>query len=478
MNTLKPTHSKTKMIATIGPASSDKDTLKKFILEGVDVCRLNFSHGTHQDHHNVIRNIREINKELGLNIALLADLQGPKIRIGQVENNQIILEEGQELEITTNECIGTHEKIYLKYENFPCDVVSGETILIDDGKLKLQVLETNNKDSVRTKVIYGGVLSSKKGVNLPGTNISIPSLTDKDKEDARFALENDVDWIALSFVRNATDVIELKQIIKKQKKHASVISKIEKPEALKDIVNIIDVSDGIMVARGDLGVELDFHKVPVIQKDLVVRCINASKPVIIATQMLESMIQNFRPTRAEANDVANAVIDGADTLMLSGETSVGKYPAEAISAMHHIIEWTEKTAYKYLRGLKPDDHDKSVLANSVCYNAAKMAEQAKAKAIITFTHSGFTAYKISGYRPPADIYVFTSNKALIPKMSLLWGVKAYYFDKYDDIDDAIEYTVTHLKNIGELTDNCNVIHVGSIPLQEKGRTNMMKISYI
>ncbi|MFW5701284.1 MAG: pyruvate kinase, partial [Cyclobacteriaceae bacterium] len=321
MNQERHEKSQTKIVATIGPASSSKEILRQLFFEGIDVCRLNFSHGRHEDHGKIISNVLELNQELNSNVAILADLQGPKIRIGQVENNEIELLEGQEIELTTREIIGTSSKIFISYRELPQDIEVGEPILMDDGKIELQVTRTDRKENVTARVLHGGILSSKKGVNLPRTKISVPSLTPKDLADADFALDHDVDWIALSFVRSASDILDLKKIIKDKGKHTKVIAKIEKPEALDDIDNIIDVSDGIMVARGDLGVEVSFDKVPVIQKKLVDKSIQKAKPVIIATQMMESMINNFRPTRAEANDVANAVLDGADALMLSAETA-------------------------------------------------------------------------------------------------------------------------------------------------------------
>jgi pyruvate kinase len=474
---MRKVNSQTKVVATIGPASSSKEVLKKLFEEGVDVCRLNFSHGKHEDHSLVIKNILELNKELGTNVAILADLQGPKIRIGEVENNKVEMVEGNEVSFVTSPCIGTAEKLYISYQEFPSDVSVGDAILLDDGKLKMEVLKTNNKDLVIAKVIFGGPLSSKKGVNLPNTKVSIPSLTAKDIEDAIFALDNGVDWIALSFVRSAADLIPLKDIIKQRKKNTSIIAKIEKPEALNDIENIIDMSNGIMVARGDLGVEVPFDQVPLIQKDLVTRCIAKAKPVIIATQMLESMITNFRPTRAEANDVANAVFDGADALMLSAETSAGKYPVESVNAMQRIIDWSEK-GFSYNFETLPTPGTRTFLPDSICLNSCRLASQTNAKAIVTFTNSGYTAYKISSYRPKSAIYAFSRNPALLRKLSLLWGVKAFYFEDHEKIDDAITYSIEILKSHALLKDNDVVVHAGSTPFEERGQTNMIKVSYV
>ena len=470
--------SQTKIVATLGPASSSKEVLKRMIEEGVNVFRLNFSHSRQDEHLKLINTIKDLNKELHGNVSILADLQGPKLRVGEIENNKIDLNEGDEVTFVTEKCIGTKEHIYMSYQEFPKDVKTGETILIDDGKIKLEVTDTNEKDTVKAKVIYGGPLSSKKGVNLPNTKVSLPCLTDEDISNANFVLDQDVDWIALSFVRTASDVLDLKELIKKKKGHAGVIAKIEKPEALKEIDEIIDLTDGIMVARGDLGVEIPFDEVPLIQKMIVKKCIARSKPVIIATQMMESMITNFRPTRAEANDVANAVLDSADALMLSGETSVGKYPIETIYSMHKIINYTESQGKPFNKQHEPLEGNPTFQADSICYNATRMAQQIKAKAIVAFTHSGYTAYRLSSHRPEADIYAFTNNEKLLRKLSLVWGVRAFYVKTYDKIDEAINESIKILKDQKLIREGDTIVHVGSTPLNLKGRTNMMKVSYI
>jgi pyruvate kinase len=475
---MNPSFSRTKIIATIGPASSSPEMLKKLVEKGVDVFRLNFSHGKHEDHAEVYHRIVELRKKENIDIAVLADLQGPKLRVGEMENNGVLLEDGAEFSFVTEKCMGTKTKAYMTYTRFPQDVEPGEEILIDDGKLKLRVTETNRTDTVKCVVVNGGILSSKKGVNLPDTKVSLPSLTEKDQEDLEFALKLGIDWVALSFVRTVTDIIEIKNYIKKQKKQAFVIAKIEKPEALKEIDNIIDMTDAIMVARGDLGVEVPFHEVPVIQKQIVEKCIAVSKPVIIATQMMESMITSFRPTRAEATDVANAVLEGADCLMLSGETSVGKYPAETIESMGKIIDNVELTAYRYFRSEAPSGLSPTFLTDSICYNACKLAEQSSAKAIITFTHSGYTAFKISGYRPKAHIIVFTSNRDLISRMALVWGIRAFYMENMTSMDDAIERSLEVITENNLIGSGDIVVHTGSVPLHQRGQTNMIKISYI
>jgi len=470
--------SHTKVIATIGPATSSKETLREMFAAGINVCRLNFSHGTHNDHRQSIRNIIELNKEMRTNVTILADLQGPKIRIGDVENNAIVLQDGQTIDMVTTMCLGTTEKLYISYPDFAKDVKVGEAVLIDDGKIKLEVLNTNEKDTVTTKVIHGGTVSSKKGVNLPDTTVSSPSLTEKDLVDASFALDHDVDWIALSFVRSADDLIPLRDLLRSKKKFARIVAKIEKPEALDNIDDIIDISNGIMVARGDLGVEVPFDRVPMLQKMIVKKCIEQAKPVIIATQMLESMIANFRPTRAEANDVANAVLDGADAVMLSAETSIGKYPVEAVKATCQIIDWTETHGFQYNRENLPDIQSRTFLPDSICLNACRMADQANAKAIVTFTFSGYTALRISSHRPQAETFVFTRNKALVRKMALIWGAHAYHAKETENIDDAIEQSIANLKERGYIKPGDVVIHVGSTPFDEKGQTNMIKLSYV
>ncbi|MBN1414371.1 MAG: pyruvate kinase [Bacteroidales bacterium] len=470
--------SKTKIIATIGPACASYEILREMFRAGIDVCRLNFSHGSYEFFLQIIQLIRQLNEELRMNVAILGDLQGPKLRIGEVENNRIDLKEGDEITFVTEPCVGNREKLYITYREFPSDTQKGEYILLDDGKIRMKVIDTNGRDTVRASVVNGGSLSSKKGVNLPDTKVSLPSLTDKDKKDAEFMLQNNFDWIALSFVRSADDIKDLRDFIKARGKETGIIAKIEKPEALDELDSIIAVTDGVMVARGDLGVEIAFNKVPYIQKQIVSKCIAQAKPVIIATQMLESMIANFRPTRAEANDVANAVFDAADTLMLSGETSVGKYPLEAIKSMQRVINSSEGRDYTIKHEHLPLCNSSDFLPDSVCYNAVKMANLTGAKAIITYTHSGATAYKISSYRPTAHIFAFTSSFPIVKSLSLVWGIRAFYMKHVDHINEAVSKSIEILKKEGLILPDDIVVHVGSIPMSERGKTNMMKISYV
>lgn len=462
----------------MGPASTPPDVLESLIKAGVNICRVNFSHGSYDNAKQAITTIRGLNKKLKTNVGILADLQGPKLRIGEVENNGVQLVVGNEIIITTTQCIGNDKRIYITYPQFPKDVSVGDNVLIDDGKLLLKVVSTNRTDEVKATIVYGGTLSSKKGVNLPNTKISLPCLTEKDLKDLDFALENDIEWIGLSFVRSVTDIVDLKEIIKNKNKRARVIAKIEKPEAIREIDNIIDMADGIMVARGDLGVELPMEQVPMIQKMLVDKCINASKPVIIATQMMESMINNFSPTRAEVNDVANAVMDGADAVMLSGETSVGKYPIKVIEYMKKIISEVEKSGDIYHREHPPVLKTQTFISDSICYNACLVAQQAGASAIISMTNSGYTAFKISSHRPLANIFIFTDNESLLTSLSLVWGVQGFYYNKYESTDQTISDIKEYLKKGGFVKTDELVINIASIPMHERGRTNMLKLSYI
>jgi pyruvate kinase len=470
--------SKTKIIATLGPASSSKDIVKRMIDEGVDVFRINFSHSTKGEFLQLINLIKELNIEYSTHVSVLADLQGPKLRVGEIENNHLDLLAGDMVTFISKKCIGNKNHVYMSYLEFPKDARKGEMILIDDGKIKLEVTDTNKKDTVKARVIFGGILSSHKGVNLPNTKVSLPCLTGEDISNAIFSIAQDVDWIALSFVRKAGDVIELKKLIKDNKGHAGVIAKIEKPEALQEIDQIIEQADGIMVARGDLGVEMPFNEIPLIQKQIIEKCIRQSKPVIVATQMMESMITNYTPTRAEATDVANAVLDGADALMLSGETSVGKYPVETIYNMQKIIYYTEACGIPFNKKYFPVKGPSTFLADTICHVASTLAKEVKAKAIITFTHSGYTTFRISSHRPETDIFAFTNNMRLLQYLSLLWGVKVFYMQTYELIEEAIHESIKILKENNLLETGDYVVHVGSSPFNEHGKTNILKVSKI
>lgn len=475
---MKPFHSRTKIVATLGPASAKPDVLYSMFNAGLDVCRLNFSHGSQADHQAVLDTIRDLNKKYDYNVGILADLQGPKIRIGLVKEGGINLINGKTTVITTNECIGNEERIYITYQNFPQDVQAGEIILLDDGKLQMKVISTNLKDEVVCEVVHGGILTSRKGVNLPNTKVSIPSLTPEDRENLEFVLENDVEWIGLSFVRKAEDIIELKKIIAERGKTARVIAKIEKPEAIANIDEIIAVTDGIMVARGDLGVECPMEEVPLLQKMIVAKCRAASKPVIVATQMLESMITTPRPTRAEVNDVANSVLDGADAVMLSGETSVGEFPLIVIETMQKIIQNIEQNNYPFNpdKFLKPKSP--SFLSDAICDSACFLAKQTNAVGIVSMTLSGYTAFEISSHRPEALTFIFTSNRALLNAVSLLWGVRGFYYDKWESTDNTIIEVNEFLKSKKLVKQGDIIINTAAIPMEAKGKTNMLKITVI
>lgn len=475
---MKPFHSRTKIVATLGPASAKPDVLYSMFNAGLDVCRLNFSHGSQADHQAVLDTIRDLNKKYDYNVGILADLQGPKIRIGLVKEGGINLINGKTTVITTNECIGNEERIYITYQNFPQDVQSGEIILLDDGKLQMKVLSTNLKDEVVCEIVHGGILTSRKGVNLPNTKVSIPSLTPEDRENLDFVLDNDVEWVGLSFVRKAEDIIELKKIIAERGKSARVIAKIEKPEAIANIDEIIAATDGIMVARGDLGVECPMEEVPLLQKMIVAKCRAASKPVIVATQMLESMITTPRPTRAEVNDVANSVLDGADAVMLSGETSVGEFPLIVIETMQKIIQNIEENNYPFNpdKFLKPKSE--SFLSDAICDSACFLAKQTNAVGIVSMTLSGYTAFEISSHRPEALTFIFTSNRALLNAVSLLWGVRGFYYDKWESTDNTIIEVNEFLKSKKLVKQGDIIINTAAIPIEAKGKTNMLKITVI
>lgn len=472
---------KTKIVATLGPASENKEVLKEMIRSGLNVCRLNFSHGLHDVYAKTIAMIREISAELNVSVAILADLQGPKLRVGEMENNGVELINGNTMTFTTEKMIGTAEKVYMTYKNFPKDVQVGEKILMDDGKLECVVESTNGEDEVVARITHGGILSSKKGVNLPNTNVSLPCLTEKDLIDLDFVIDQQVDWIGLSFVRRADDIRELKKILLERKSMARIVAKIEKPEALDEIDGIIEETDAIMVARGDLGVEIPMQKVPLVQKMLIRKARKSAKPVIVATQMMETMISNITPTRAEVNDVANAVMDGADAVMLSGETSVGKYPIEVIRTMGDIIAEVESNnqADIYNKETRPIDvQDDRYITNSVCHSAVKIAQRVDAVAIGTMTHSGYTAFKLSSFRPKAGVYAFSSNRRLLSSLSLVWGVRCFYYDKYTGTDQTIADIKQILQRHGLVEKGDYVVNIASMPITDRGMANMMKLSEI
>lgn len=470
---------RTKIIATVGPACNTEEKLLDLVKAGVDVFRLNFSHGSHEGHLEVIKAIRNLREKHGVTVAMLQDLQGPKIRTGEVENNGVELKNGQKLILTTEKIVGNAERIYTSYLAMPRDVNTGDRILIDDGNLELKVISTNKTTEIVTEVVYGGILKSKKGINLPNTKVSEPSLTEKDKEDLLFGLEQGVDWIALSFVRNASDIDDIKTIIKSKGKNTKVVAKIEKPEALEEIDAIISKSDGLMVARGDLGVEIPMEDVPLAQKMMIKKCNEVGKPVIVATQMLESMIKNPRPTRAEAGDVANAVLDGADTVMLSAETASGSFPMESVKAMVSIIQAIEAGAPVFHKEYDLETESPNFLRERLIAGTCRISKDINAKAIINISKTGFVCNMIAKHRPKAMIFTFTDNKELVNVFNLSWGVKPFYLDmKYKSTDELIEAVNQILKDKGYVQKGDLVINTGSMPIDGTFRTNMMKMSII
>ncbi|PCJ80368.1 MAG: pyruvate kinase [Bacteroidetes bacterium] len=469
----------TKIIATIGPATSSPEMLEQLLLAGMNVVRINSSHGDSEVHRQVIRNIRKLDEELETSTAILIDLQGPKLRVGDIEGGEMTLVEGEELTIVVGVGVGANGIVYTDYAQFAEDVKKGEPVLLDDGKLMLEVLSSNGKSEVICKIIHGGILKPRKGLNLPKTKISLPCITKKDEVDLAFALEENVDWIGLSFVRSSKDIVELKEIIKKHKKHARVVAKIEKPEAIEELDAILEASDAVMVARGDLGVEVPMQDVPLLQKQIISKCLTLSRPVIVATQMMESMIESATPTRAEVNDVANAVLDGADAVMLSAETSVGKYPIHAVKAMCEIITKMEESNEKPFNERPPyNPDDDRFISDSICYNACRLARRTKASAIVTMTYSGYTAQKVSSQRPKARIFMFTSNREVLSQMNLVWGVKTVFYSKMVSTDHTIADIKYILFREGKVKEGDFVIHMASMPIADAGMTNMLKLSRV
>ena len=474
-----PTNKKTKIVATLGPACSTKEVLKNMVDAGVNVFRINFSHADYTDVTARIDMIRELNDEFGYTTSILADLQGPKLRVG-VMKEDVVVSKGDKITFTTAEDIlGTAERVYMNYKEFPKDVNPGERILLDDGKLIFEVTKTDKNTEVEAVVIQGGPLKSKKGVNLPNTKVSLPALTEKDIRDAKFAIENDVDWIALSFVRTPKDLEDLQDLIAEHSDHKiPIIAKIEKPEAVENIDKIVAFCDGLMVARGDLGVEVPAEEVPLIQKKLIHRAKTARIPVIVATQMMETMITSLTPTRAEVNDVANSVMDGADAVMLSGETSVGNYPVEVIETMTRIIESVEDSPLIKVPISQPMVKNSRYITKSICYHAAQMADTINAKAITTLTNSGYTAFQISAWRPKSHILVFTSNRRILTQLNLLWGVRAYFYDKLVSTDDTIEDINTICQEKKYVKKGDMVVNLAAMPIVAKGMVNTLRVSEI
>ena len=472
---------KTKIVATVGPACDTYDKLLELVKAGVNVFRLNFSHGSHENKVEVIEHIRKINKTEPYNIAILGDLQGPKLRVGEIENGALKIEPGDILTFTSKEkCVGNKDRIYISYPNLHNDVKVGEKIMIADGKLEVIVVDITASGDVKVQVTYGGILLPKKGVNLPDTAISLPAMTEKDLVDFEFIIKNELDWMALSFVRKADDIVDLKKMVTDRKSAVKVMAKIEMPSALADLRNIIIESDGVMVARGDLGVELPVEKVPMAQRDIIRKCIHRGKPVIVATQMMESMIDRVKPNRSEITDVANAVLEGADAVMLSGETATGQHPTLVVETMRKIIMEVERTEYRYDReqDLQPLAHSPSFLSDAICYNACKIASDISANALIGMTQSGYTGWMLSSYRPKSPLYIFTKKQALVNQLSLSWGVRAFYYDEEDSLDDIFFDQIVILKERGFLKPGEIVVSTGSTPIHLHLPTNVLKITKV
>ncbi len=471
---------RTKIVATLGPASNSYEIMLNLVRAGVNVFRLNFSHGTHEDKLEAIKKIRQINNEEPFTVAILADLQGPKLRVGEIENNSLLVSPGDILTFTNEKCVGNIEKIYVSYPNLAGDVKLGNVIMIDDGKIEVVVKEITRSKDVKVEVTIGGILSSKKGINLPDTKISLPALTEKDLADLEFIIEQECEWVALSFVRSVKDIVILRSKLDEKNSRTKIIAKIEKPEALINIRDIILESDGIMIARGDLGVETPVEKVPMIQKELIRKCMHRAKPVIVATQMMESMMDRVKPNRSEITDVANAVLEGADAVMLSGETAAGQFPVLVVETMSKIIKEIENTAYNYDREemLKPQPHSPSFLSDAICYNACKIALDVNADALIGMTQSGYTAFMLSSYRPKAPLYIFTKERSLVRQLSLSWGVRAFYYAEEESLDGIITDQIEILKERGFLRQGDVVINTGSTPIELHLPTNIIKITRI
>ena len=465
---IEHTHHRTKIVATVGPACDTYDKLLELVKCGVNVFRLNFSHGSHEDKLQIIEYIRQMNKTEPYNISILGDLQGPKLRVGEMENGGIDVVKGDVLTFTNEKLVGSKERIYVSYPNLHKDVRIGNKILIDDGKIEVQVKDVLKNNDVQVQVTLGGKLSSKKGINLPDTKISLPALTDKDLVDLDFIIDQELDWVALSFVRSVKDIIILRNKLQERKSKTKIIANIEKPESLT------------MIARGDLGVELPVEQLPLIQRNIIRKCLHRAKPVIVATQMMESMIDRNKPNRSEITDVANAVLEGTDAVMLSGETATGQNPRLVVETMRKIIMEVERTEYRYNleEVLTPQPHSPSLLSDATCINACKLANDVQADAIIGMTQSGYTGFMLSSYRPKSPLFIFTKERSLVNQLSLSWGVRAFYYDEEHSLDDIIFDQIDILKERGFLKAGHVVVNTGSTPVHLHLPTNVIKITKV
>jgi len=477
---IEHTYHRTKIVATVGPACDTYDKLLDLIKCGVNVFRLNFSHGSHEDKLKIIEFIKQINKTEPYNISILGDLQGPKLRVGEMENGGIEVVPGDILTFTNEKLVGNKDRIYVSYPNLHADVKIGNKILIDDGKLEVLVKSINKNNDVLVEVLLGGMLSSKKGINLPDTKISLPAITEKDLVDLKFIIDNELDWVALSFVRSVKDIIILRNKLQERNSKTKIIAKIEKPEALNNIRDIIVESDAIMIARGDLGVELPVEKIPLIQRQLIRKCLHRAKPVIVATQMMESMIDHNKPNRSEITDVANAVLEGADAVMLSAETATGMHPNLVVETMRKIIMEVEKTEYNYDReeSVQPQPHSPSFHSDAVCYNACKLSSDVNADALVGMTQSGYTGFMLSSYRPRSPLFIFTKERSLVNQLSLSWGVRAFFYNEEDSLDEIIRDQINILKERGFLKSGNVIVSTGSTPVHLHLPTNVVKITKV
>jgi len=471
---------RTKIVATVGPACDSYEKLLELVRAGVNVFRLNFSHGAHEDKKRIIDSIRKISVTEPYNIAILGDLQGPKLRVGEIENNALLVKEGDVLTFTNEKMVGTIAKIYVSYPNLAGDVVLGNTIMIDDGKIEVVVQEIMPNGDVKVRVKLGGIISSKKGLNLPDTKISLPALTEKDLIDLDFIIKENLDWVALSFVRKVDDIVGIKKILQDNKSKLKVIAKIEMPEALDNLREIILESDGIMVARGDLGVEVPIEKVPLIQRQIIRKCLHRGKPVIVATQMMESMIDRVKPNRSESTDVANAVLEGADAVMLSGETATGMHPALVVETMRKIIIEAEKSEYRYNRDedIKPLPHSPTFISDAVCLTACKLSQNTNADALIGMTQTGYTAFMLSCFRPKSNLYIFTKERTLVNQLSLSWGIRAFFYDEEVSLDEIISDQIKILRERGFIREGEVVVNTGSTPIELHLPTNTIKVTVV
>ncbi|AWB44063.1 pyruvate kinase [Paenibacillus sp. CAA11] len=469
---------KTKIVCTIGPSSESLENTKKLILAGMNVARLNFSHGDFEEHGNRIKTIRAASQELGKTVAILLDTKGPEIRTGKLKEEPIELVQDEFITLTTEEILGDKDRISVTYEDLPGDVEVGSTILIDDGLIGLTVVDIQGKD-IKCRIVNGGTIKSKKGVNVPGVNISLPGITEKDANDIVFGIEQGIDFIAASFVRKASDVLEIRELLEKHNAtHIQIISKIENQQGVDNLDEILEASDGLMVARGDLGVEIPAEEVPLVQKKMIEKCNRVGKPVITATQMLDSMQRNPRPTRAEASDVANAIFDGTDAIMLSGETAAGKYPVESVLTMSRIAEKAE-SALKYREIFEKQSHaQQTTVTEAISQAVASSAMDLNAKAILTSTESGHTARMISKYRPQAPIVAVTTEDKTMRRLALAWGVTPVKGQVASTTDELFDNAMNGGLESGLVKEGDLVVITAGIPLGRSGSTNLIKVSQV